>query len=126
MDAEKPELLTSTALRKHVAILSQVLNLKDQELDILARFLGHDIRIQMTSKQFKVLSAPEQRRDFTFVHVLPPKPAEICKLKIETEGCDHLITKLVPGEFLKPRNISLGATEFGELIKLSAKSQVIC
>ena len=40
-----PETLTSTKLRKHIATLSQVLNLKDNELDLLAGFLGHDIRV---------------------------------------------------------------------------------
>jgi hypothetical protein len=43
-NAERPSLLTSTNLRKHVAATSQVLNLRDHELDILAGFLGHDIR----------------------------------------------------------------------------------
>lgn len=42
--AKHPELLRSTKLRKHIATLSQILNLKDNELDILANFLGHDIR----------------------------------------------------------------------------------
>ena len=42
---DKPSLLTSTKLRKHIATLSQVLNLKDNELDLLATFLGHDIRV---------------------------------------------------------------------------------
>ncbi|XP_071095486.1 uncharacterized protein [Haliotis cracherodii] len=44
-NAKSPELLTSTSLRKHVATVSQILNLKDHELDTLAHFLGHDIRI---------------------------------------------------------------------------------
>lgn len=43
--AKQPSLLTSTSLRKHVATISQILNLKDNELDCLADFLGHDIRI---------------------------------------------------------------------------------
>ena len=43
--AKEPHLLTSTQLRKHIAIISQLLNLKDNELDILAKFLGHDVRI---------------------------------------------------------------------------------
>ncbi|KAL0152241.1 hypothetical protein M9458_051964 [Cirrhinus mrigala] len=43
--AKKPEYLRSTQLRKHVATLSQVLNLKDNELDQVADFLGHDIRV---------------------------------------------------------------------------------
>jgi len=34
-------------LRKHVTTISQVLNLKENELDIdlLAQFMGHDIRV---------------------------------------------------------------------------------
>ena len=43
--ASKPEALRSTKLKKHVAIMTQVLNLKDNELDIVAQFLGHDIGI---------------------------------------------------------------------------------
>ena len=43
--AEKPTLLRSTKLRKHIATMSQVLNLQNNELDILANFLGHDIRV---------------------------------------------------------------------------------
>lgn len=43
--AQKPELLRSTQLRKHVATLSQVLNLRNHELDQVADFLGHDIRV---------------------------------------------------------------------------------
>jgi hypothetical protein len=43
--AKQPQLLTSTKLRKHIATMSQVLNLKEHELDILADFLGHDIAI---------------------------------------------------------------------------------
>ena len=38
-------MLRSTKLRKQIATLSQVLNLKENGLDILANFLGHDIRI---------------------------------------------------------------------------------
>lgn len=43
--AKHPELLTSISFRKHVAVMSQMLNLKENELDILAGFLGHDVRI---------------------------------------------------------------------------------
>lgn len=42
--AKKPEYLTSTSLRKHIATVCQLMNLKDNELDIVARFMGHDIR----------------------------------------------------------------------------------
>lgn len=41
----KPECITSTKLRKYIATVTQVINLKDHETDWLARHLGHDIRI---------------------------------------------------------------------------------
>ncbi|KAK7465993.1 hypothetical protein BaRGS_00037430, partial [Batillaria attramentaria] len=41
----QPELITGTNLRKQVATLSQVVNLRDNELDVLAQFMGHNIRI---------------------------------------------------------------------------------
>lgn len=37
--------LTSTTLRKHTATLLTVLNMTDSEMDQLANFLAHDIRI---------------------------------------------------------------------------------
>ncbi|XP_073729975.1 uncharacterized protein [Misgurnus anguillicaudatus] len=43
--AKKTEYLRSTQLRKHVATLSQILSLKENELDQVADFLGHDIRV---------------------------------------------------------------------------------
>nr|XP_023660035.1 uncharacterized protein LOC111839935 [Paramormyrops kingsleyae] len=43
--AQNPQFLRSTHLRKHVATLSQILNLKNNELDQVADFLGHDIRV---------------------------------------------------------------------------------
>ena len=43
--AQRPHLLTTTKLRKHVASLAQVLALKENEMDMLASFLGHDLRV---------------------------------------------------------------------------------
>ncbi|XP_069110207.1 uncharacterized protein [Argopecten irradians] len=40
-----PENLTSTQLRKHVATVSQVLNLTKNDLENIAGFLGHDIAV---------------------------------------------------------------------------------
>ena len=40
-----PELLRSTNLRKQIGTMSQIVNLQDNELDVLADFLGHDVRI---------------------------------------------------------------------------------
>lgn len=69
--AKQPELIRSTRLRKQVATLSQILNLKDNELDVLANFLGHDVRIHrdfyrlpedsvQVAKVSKILVASEQ------------------------------------------------------------------
>ena len=46
--AEKPDLLTTTSLRKHIGTVCQILNLKENELDALATFMGHDIRVHRT------------------------------------------------------------------------------
>ncbi|XP_058231857.1 uncharacterized protein LOC131343978 [Hemibagrus wyckioides] len=43
--ARNPKALSSTKLRKHIATLSNVLNLNNTELDQLADFLGHDVRV---------------------------------------------------------------------------------
>ena len=43
--ASAPDAITSTGLRRHIGTLSQVLNLKEHELDMLADFLGHDVRV---------------------------------------------------------------------------------
>ena len=42
--AVSPQNLRATKLRKHIAVTSQIMNLKDNQLDILATFMGHDIR----------------------------------------------------------------------------------
>ncbi|KAJ8030334.1 hypothetical protein HOLleu_26714 [Holothuria leucospilota] len=43
--AENPDRLTSTRLRKHIATVSQILHLNENELEVLAKFMGHDIRM---------------------------------------------------------------------------------
>lgn len=71
--AKCPKALTSTRLRKHAATLSTVLNMSDTEMDQLANFLGHDIRIHrefyrlpektlQLAKVSKLLMALEQGR----------------------------------------------------------------
>lgn len=57
--AENPELLRSTKLRKQVARLCQHLDLSEQELEQIARFMGHDIRVhydfyRQTDKTFEI------------------------------------------------------------------------
>ncbi|KAI4800013.1 hypothetical protein KUCAC02_016550 [Chaenocephalus aceratus] len=71
--AKNPESLTSTKLRKQTGTLSQVHNLTNTELDLLADFLGHDIRVHrqfyglpegtlQLAKISKLLMALEQGR----------------------------------------------------------------
>ena len=68
-----PKALTSTKLRKHIATMSTVLNLKNTELDQLADFLGHNIDVHrkhyrlpegtlQIAKISKILLALEQGR----------------------------------------------------------------
>lgn len=63
--AVAPERLRSTKLRKHIATTAQVLNLKEHEMDILANFMGHDIRVH---REFYRL--PEQTLQLTKVSKL--------------------------------------------------------
>ena len=44
-DLKCPAAVTSTKLRKHIATLSQLLNLQERELEMLATFLGHDLSV---------------------------------------------------------------------------------
>ncbi|KAJ1521805.1 hypothetical protein ONE63_003440 [Megalurothrips usitatus] len=43
--AKTPETLRATQLRKHVATMTQLLNLRENELDAVAAYMGHDIRV---------------------------------------------------------------------------------
>ena len=43
--AKYPGSLTSTKLRKHLATMTQILGLDEGNQDILAKFMGHDIRV---------------------------------------------------------------------------------
>jgi len=55
-DAENPENLRSSRLRKHIATTSQMLNLKNHVLDQVAQILGHDVRVHYEGIK-KILSA---------------------------------------------------------------------
>lgn len=46
--AKHPELLTSNRLRKHIATVTQLLGLKQNEIDQLAKFMGHTSRTHET------------------------------------------------------------------------------
>ena len=72
-DLRHPEAMTSTKLRKQLATLSTVLNLKNTESDQLADFMGHNMRVHdkfyklpegtlQLAKVSKILMAMEQGR----------------------------------------------------------------
>ena len=42
-DLKSPDNITSTKLRKHIATKCQLMNLEQRELEMEARYLGHDI-----------------------------------------------------------------------------------
>ncbi|XP_038063145.1 uncharacterized protein LOC119733850, partial [Patiria miniata] len=44
--AKHPKTLRSTKLSKHIATMSQLLSLKENVLDMLASYMGHDVRIR--------------------------------------------------------------------------------
>ncbi|XP_076593889.1 uncharacterized protein LOC143324953 [Chaetodon auriga] len=92
---KNPKALTSTKLRKHIATLSTVLNLKNTELDQLADFLGHNIDVHrkhyrlpegtlQLAKISKVLLALEQGKlgkykgkSLDEIHIDPNETVEI-------------------------------------------------
>ncbi|KAK7901992.1 hypothetical protein WMY93_018761 [Mugilogobius chulae] len=98
--AKNPESLTSTKLRKQTATLSQVLNLSNTELDQLADFLGHDVRVHrqfyrlpegtlQLAKVSKILMALEQGRMAEF------KGKGLDDITIDPEGTPLLNPRIV-------------------------------
>ncbi|XP_028292074.1 uncharacterized protein LOC114455202 isoform X5 [Gouania willdenowi] len=109
--AKHPETLSSTKLRKQISTLSTVLNLKDHEMDIMANFLGHDIRVHRQfyrlpegtmelAKVSKVLCALEQGRLSEFkgmsldqIHISPNEQvleagdSEVSDMETEKDSC---------------------------------------
>lgn len=65
-----PTNITSTRMRKYIATISQVLSLKETEVDWLARHLGHDIRVH---------------RDFYRLHESTIEIAKVSKLLLTVD-----------------------------------------
>ncbi|TKS64907.1 hypothetical protein D9C73_027699 [Collichthys lucidus] len=101
--AKCPKALSSTKLRKHAATLSTVLNMTDTDMDQLANFLGHDIRIHrefyrlpdktlQLAKISKVLLALESGRLAEFhgknLDEITIDPNENVMGSDEEDGCD--------------------------------------
>ncbi|KAJ4918539.1 hypothetical protein JOQ06_026217 [Pogonophryne albipinna] len=90
--AKHPEHLKSTHLRKHVATLSQVLNLKNNELDQVADFLGHDIRVH---RDFYRLPVPTTQLAKISKLLLTMEKGQLSSIQgksldeIDIEGKDH-------------------------------------
>ncbi|KAJ4922030.1 hypothetical protein JOQ06_004049 [Pogonophryne albipinna] len=76
--AKKPDYLRSTQLRKEMATTSQILNLKNNEMDQLADFLGHDISVH---RQFYRLSEPTIQSAKISKLLLALEKGKLCELK---------------------------------------------
>lgn len=94
-NAKSPHTLTSTKLRKQIGTLSEVLNLSNTELDQLADFLGHDIRVHrqfyrlpegtlQLAKMSKIFLALEKGRLADF------KGKNLDEIDIDPEGTQSL------------------------------------
>ena len=92
--AKNPEALRSTDLRKQIATLSSVLNLKDADRDQLARYLGHNIRIHddfyrlkldtlQIAKVSKLLLAMQQGRIGDYIGM------NLDEIDISPDGTQH-------------------------------------
>ncbi|XP_050965197.1 uncharacterized protein rnf214 isoform X2 [Labeo rohita] len=121
--AKCPKSLTSTRVRKHIAVLSTVLNMTDTEMDQLANFLGHNIKIHhefcrlpektlQLAKICKVLMALEQGRLAEFYGknldeiVINPDEKLLesgWEVRSVQEGhCSSSLYELIAGETLPP------------------------
>ncbi|XP_064208087.1 uncharacterized protein LOC135263699 isoform X2 [Anguilla rostrata] len=119
---KNPSTLTSTKLRKHVATVSKVLNLNDTELDQLADFLGHDIRVHrqyyrlpegtlQLAKISKILMALEQGRLAEFkgknldqIHIDPEEQIQVqSDMSADEEECESPETEVTGKEVQKKR-----------------------
>lgn len=92
--AQNPERIRSTKLRKHIAIMSQLLCLKDNELDLLAGYMGHDIRIH---------------REF---YRLPESTLQLAKVSKVLIMMEKGITSDFKGKSLDEINIPLDESKF--------------
>ncbi|XP_073732486.1 uncharacterized protein [Misgurnus anguillicaudatus] len=121
---KNPEALSSTRLRKHIATMSKILNLDENEADQLADFLGHDIRIHrqyyrlpegtlQLAKMSKVLMAMEKgtlsrfkgkRLDDIEIDPNEQLEAEGNSMSSDEEDCSDLpqTTSPVPAETDQP------------------------
>jgi hypothetical protein len=75
---QNPGAITSTKLRKYIATIMQVLSLKEQEIDWLARHLGHDIRTH---------------REYYRLHESTIEIAKVSKLLLAVDRPGELIGK---------------------------------
>ena len=104
--AEAPERLRSTKLRKHIATMSQLLNMQENELDVLAQFLGHDIRVH---------------REFYRLPEATVQVAKVSKLLLMME------TGNPPAKGTRIEDISLNENDYfeGMHVRIQSKYQLI-
>ncbi|KAK2832654.1 hypothetical protein Q5P01_016543 [Channa striata] len=94
--AKQPEYLKSTQLRKHVATLSQILNLKNNELDQIADFMGDDIRVH---RDFYRLPVPTtQLAKISKLHLsMEKRSKENLWMKLKLKVCEILLSDVENG-----------------------------
>ena len=89
----------STKLSKHIATMSQMLSLKRHELDLLANFLGHDIRIH---REFYRL--PEETLQMAKVSKLLLAMERGETTNLQGRNFDNISVN-VPGEVIQDSNL---------------------
>lgn len=99
--AKNPQLLTSTNLRKQLGTLMQALNLTEDEQDIIAKFMGHDIRVH---RQFyrlteDVLQAAKVTKVLVALNngTLTQEPGSVTVDETGTIICKHFTTLYMYG-----------------------------
>lgn len=117
-----PENLRCTKLRKHVATLSQLLNLKDNELEQLANHMGHNISVHreyyrlpqetvLLAKMSKLLSLTEKGelhqhcgKSLEDIELTPEDQVEVDKAAESDSDSDSNVDE--PRRHKKPKTIS--------------------
>ena len=104
--AKNADALTSTKLRKHIATMSQVLSLRRHELDLLANFLGHDVRVH---REFYRL--PEQTLQVAKVSKLLIAMEHGETVNLQGRNLDNVSVD-VPGETIYLYSLDIFASGF--------------
>ena len=97
-ELKRPQAIKSTPVRKYIATVSQVLDMKDNELEWLARHMGHNVRIHKQyyrlqdhilelAKVIKLLLAMENGKAANFMR------KKLDDVVLEGQGCYSFLLK---------------------------------